>query len=117
MKSASVFGRNWDPRSKTSTGNHACLQCWNSLKEYHNASKNFENSSTQYILAAEENVDLAEYYKEYALYMQAWSELEKAKQFHIEKKYELAKDQYEINIDEKIAKKARNALAKMIKYV
>jgi len=64
------------------------------LHEYSLASENFLNSSNQYILAAEKTENLREYYSEYAAYMKAWSELEKAKKMHFEKNYSQANNHF-----------------------
>jgi hypothetical protein len=65
------------------------------LGEHTEAAENFKLSSENYEYAVEKIPQLKEFYKDYALYMRAWSEFEKAKQCHAEKRYMQAKEHYE----------------------
>jgi len=65
------------------------------LQEHLAAAENFERASESYSKAAEKISQLKDLYQDYALYMQAWSEIEKAKHYHAEKKYGQAKESYE----------------------
>jgi len=65
------------------------------LGEYLKAAKNFENASKIYIKASEKIPQLKEFYKDHASYMQAWSEIEKARHHHANKQYRQAKEHYE----------------------
>ncbi len=65
------------------------------LREYLNAAEAFEQASKAYAEAAEKILPLKDFYQDHALYMQAWSEIEKAKHHHRKKQYELAKEHYE----------------------
>ncbi|UCB59982.1 MAG: hypothetical protein JSW72_07680, partial [Candidatus Bathyarchaeota archaeon] len=65
------------------------------LREYLNAAEAFERASKAYAEAAEKIPPLKDFYQDHALYMQAWSEIEKAKHHHRKKQYELAKEHYE----------------------
>jgi len=64
------------------------------LSEYSKAVENFNSASKYYNDAAEKIPQLTDFYKDHTLYMQAWSEIEKAKQYHTEKRYGLAKRHY-----------------------
>ena len=59
------------------------------------AAENFERASENYLKAAEKIPQLGGFYREYASYMKAWSEFEKAKQCHADKKYVRAMGHYE----------------------
>ncbi|MHA2301490.1 MAG: hypothetical protein ACXACD_11105, partial [Candidatus Thorarchaeota archaeon] len=65
------------------------------LGEHTEAAENFNLSSENYENAVEKIPQLKEFYHDYALYMFAWSEIEKAKQCHTEKRYMQAKEHYE----------------------
>ncbi len=65
------------------------------LGEHLDAAENFERASESYEKAAEKIPQLKKFYQEHASYMSAWSEFEKAKQHHAEKRYVQAKEHYE----------------------
>ncbi|MCW4027430.1 MAG: hypothetical protein NWE76_08115, partial [Candidatus Bathyarchaeota archaeon] len=65
------------------------------LGEHLRAAESFKHASENYEKAAEKIPQLKEFYQEYALYMLAWNEIEKAKHYHAEKRYGKAKEQYE----------------------
>jgi hypothetical protein len=65
------------------------------LGEHIEAAENFKLSSENYEYAVVKIPQLKEFYKDYALYMRAWSEFERAKQSHAEKRYMQAKEHYE----------------------
>jgi hypothetical protein len=65
------------------------------LGEYIEAADNFENASKIYITASEKIPPLKEFYQDHAAYMQAWSEIEKARHHHANKQYGQAKEHYQ----------------------
>jgi len=65
------------------------------LEERPKAAESFKRASESYEEAAENIPQLKEFYQEYASYMLAWSEFEKAKHSHAEKRYMEAKEHYE----------------------
>jgi len=65
------------------------------LGERTEAAESFENASESYVMAAEKIPQLKEFYQEYASYMRAWSEIERAKRHHAEKRHGEAKEHYE----------------------
>jgi len=65
------------------------------LGEYMKAERSFQSAAENYRRAAEKIPQLKEFYTDHALYMQAWSEIEQAKQQHAGKVYGLAKEHYE----------------------
>ncbi|UCH57447.1 MAG: hypothetical protein JSV18_00570 [Candidatus Bathyarchaeota archaeon] len=64
------------------------------LGEHREAAENFDYAAGSYKKAAEKIKQLKEFYQDYSYYMQAWSEFEKAKLSHGEKRYTLAKEHY-----------------------
>jgi len=67
----------------------------NRLCEYLEASGNYESASEEYRLAAEKMPQFKDFYLDYALYMQAWSEIEKAKLSHEKEDYGQSTEHYE----------------------
>jgi tetratricopeptide (TPR) repeat protein len=65
------------------------------MNEYTRASENFQNASNNFEKAAENTPQLNKFYKNYSKYMKSWSYIEKARNYHLEKKYGEAKIQYE----------------------
>jgi tetratricopeptide (TPR) repeat protein len=59
------------------------------------SAENFELASACYAKAAEKIPQLKTLYAEYALYMQAWSEIEKARQCHRKQEYDSAVSHFE----------------------
>ena len=75
--------------------------CWktargyDALGEHLNAAKNFNLASNNYKNAAEKIPQLKSFYQDHALYMQAWSEIEKARHHHDRQEYGSAKEHFE----------------------
>jgi hypothetical protein len=65
------------------------------LSEYIKSAEDFESASRTYQLVAERIPQLKEFYQEHALYMQAWSEIERARHHHERQEYGLAKEHFE----------------------
>jgi len=65
------------------------------LGEHTKSERNFRLASENYKLAAEKIPQLKEFYMDHALYMQAWSEIEKAKHHHAKRHYGQAREYYE----------------------
>jgi tetratricopeptide (TPR) repeat protein len=65
------------------------------LGEHIESANNFRNASESYTKAAEKIPQLKEFYQDHVAYMQAWCEIERARQHHKEKKYGMAKEHYE----------------------
>jgi len=68
---------------------------YDDLGEYLNAAENFDFASDNYKSAAEKIPQLKDFYQNHALYMQAWSEIEKARHHHARQEYGLAKEHFE----------------------
>jgi hypothetical protein len=65
------------------------------LEEHLSSAENFEHASESYSKAAEKIPKLKDLYQDYASYMQAWSEIEKAKHHHKRQESGLAKEHFE----------------------
>ncbi|MCW4027490.1 MAG: hypothetical protein NWE76_08415, partial [Candidatus Bathyarchaeota archaeon] len=65
------------------------------LDEHLEAADNFRHASKSYEEAAEKIPQLKGFYQDHTAYMKAWSEIEKARHNHKEKKYGMAKEHYE----------------------
>ena len=65
------------------------------LGEHVEAADSFRHASESYVRAAEKIPQLKDFYQDHAAYMKAWSEIERARQHHKEKKYGMAKECYE----------------------
>jgi len=65
------------------------------LEMYCEAAENFENAFVEYKAAAQRTDHLSDFYLDYAVYMKAWSETEKAKLAHRHDDYATAMKHYE----------------------
>ena len=65
------------------------------LGRYLDASESFEEAYKQYMIASRKIHQFEVFYQDYASYMKAWSEIEKARDCHTKKRYEQAKENYE----------------------
>ena len=65
------------------------------LGEHSKAAENFQQASASYTRASDKIPQLKAFYKDYASYMAAWGQIEKARQHHIRQEYGLAKEYYE----------------------
>lgn len=70
-------------------------QVCNSLGEHLKASENFDRAANSYKKAAESIPQLKTFYEDHALYMEAWTEIEKARHDHARQEYSLAKDHFD----------------------
>jgi tetratricopeptide (TPR) repeat protein len=65
------------------------------LGKHHNAAERFENAFEEYKTAAQRIPHFADFYLDYATYMKAWSEIERAKFAHDREEYVTAMKHYE----------------------
>lgn len=70
-------------------------QVCDSLGNHTRAAENFGLASNSYGSAGEKIPQLKDFYKEHAHYMEAWSEIERARHHHARQEYGLAKDHFE----------------------
>jgi hypothetical protein len=84
-----------DRRSNMAECYWKAAQAYDNLSEYLKAAESFDTASGNYRCAVEKIPQLKELYEEHALYMQAWSEIEKARHHHARQDYGLAKEHFE----------------------
>ncbi len=70
-------------------------QIHDTLREHGKAAEDFSLASTNYQTAASKIPQLKDFYEDYALYMQAWTEIEKARHHHSRQEYGAAREYYE----------------------
>jgi len=64
------------------------------LGSHEKAAGSFESASKMYLAAAQKIPHSEEFYKDHALYMQAWNEIERARYSHAKQEYDRAKKHY-----------------------
>ncbi len=80
---------------------HIAEICWHLAQlhdqagEFQEASQNYESASQAYDLASKKIPQLKDFYREHHLYMQAWNQIEYARNAHSLENYEEAKQHYE----------------------
>lgn len=84
-----------DVPTRTAEAYWQIAKAYDRLAEYSDSAKNFESASQNYRLAATKIPQLKEFYLDYATYMQAWNEIENAKNEHKREEYRKAKEHYE----------------------
>jgi hypothetical protein len=70
-------------------------QVYDKLGEQLTASQNFDCAAQNYASALEKFPQLKSFYNDHALYMQAWSEIEKARYHHKKQEYSLAEEHFD----------------------
>jgi hypothetical protein len=70
-------------------------QIYDDLGEHLKSSENFDLASNNYKSAAEKIPQLKDFYSDHALYMQAWSEIEKARYHHKKQEFSSAEEHFE----------------------
>jgi len=64
------------------------------LGEHSKAAESFQHASESYVKAAEKIPQLKDFYQDHASYMEAWSEIEKARHHHRRQEYGSAKEHF-----------------------
>jgi tetratricopeptide (TPR) repeat protein/KaiC/GvpD/RAD55 family RecA-like ATPase len=67
---------------------------YDQLADYSQSATNFSKASEMYTIAAEKMSQLGGFYMDYAIYMQAWSQIEKARISHAREDYSKATEYY-----------------------
>ena len=70
-------------------------QTYDDLSEHLKAAEHFDVASDNYGSAAKKTPQAKDFYEEYARYMQAWGEIERARHHHAGQEYGLAKQHFE----------------------
>ena len=69
-------------------------KAYDQLADYSESAKNFELASKNYRIAAKKMPQIKDFYLEYALYMKAWAEIEKARREHENENYATSEECY-----------------------
>lgn len=99
-KAIEISRRAIESASKLEMANRIAESHWRiaraqgTLEEYLEAAESFMRASKSYLKAAERIPQLRVFYQDHSQYMEAWSEIEKAKHFHAENQYTQAKEHY-----------------------
>jgi len=94
-KSAAEMYSKADLGSRVAEAYWQVAVAYDHLGEYSESAGNFESASKQYELSAHNIPQLNNFYMDYAAYMQAWNEIEKARQDHERQGYGSAKEHFE----------------------
>jgi hypothetical protein len=70
-------------------------QVYDTLSQHLKSAESFNNASDYYDRAAQNIPKLRDFYQDHARYMQAWSEIEKARHHHARQEYGLAEEHFE----------------------
>jgi tetratricopeptide (TPR) repeat protein len=81
--------------SRMAESNWRIARAQDMLGKHLEAAEDFKHASDNYVKAAEKLPQLKDLYQEYALYMQAWIEIEKARYHHDRQEYGSAKEHFE----------------------
>jgi KaiC/GvpD/RAD55 family RecA-like ATPase len=84
-----------DAKSRIAESHWKAAQIYDALGEHLKAAEDFDLASDNYKVVSERVPQLKDFYQEYACYMQAWSEIEKARHHHERQEYGLAKEYFE----------------------
>ncbi|UCE43646.1 MAG: hypothetical protein JSV57_04625 [Candidatus Bathyarchaeota archaeon] len=83
-----------DLPSRVPEGYWQLAKAHDKLHNYPDSAESFKAASKGYKVAAERLPQLKDFYSDFAAYMQAWSNIEKARQAHISEEYEESKKCY-----------------------
>jgi len=93
-KAADIF-RKLDQMSNVAQCHWKTAKTYDVLGDHLRAAENFELASNDYKSAAEKTRELKEFYLDHAVYMQAWSEIEKARHHHERQEYGPAHEHFD----------------------
>jgi hypothetical protein len=80
--------------SRVAESHWKAAQAYDDLGEHSKAAENFDLSSDSYKRAAEKIPQLKDFYQNQAIYMQAWSEIEKARHDHGRQQFDSAREHF-----------------------
>jgi hypothetical protein len=84
-----------DMISRIAESNWKIAKAHDVMGEHLKAAGKFERASENYVKAAEKIPQLKDFYRDYASYTQAWSEIERARHHHARQEYGSAKEHFE----------------------
>ncbi len=94
LAAAEIYGKS-DLAVRVAECSWKAASAYDSLEEHLKAAELFLVASKNYTLAAEKIPQLKELYKDHASYMEAWSQIEKARYNHARRDYDSARKFYE----------------------
>jgi hypothetical protein len=97
--------------SRTAESYWQLARTCNKLQNYMESAENFKAASIAYKAAAKKLPSLSDFYSDYATYMQAWSEIEKARAIHAKGAYGQARKHYKKAADLHESTKSWNYLS------
>jgi len=89
-----TYGKIEQP-SRMAESHWEIAKLYDRLGDHSEAARNYEYAAENYKLATEKIPQLKEFYEDYSFYMQAWSEIEKARHSHARERYDLSRKHYE----------------------
>lgn len=93
-KAAEWYAKASNP-SRSAENNWRAAQSYDMMGEFQKASERFVGASEAYTIAGKSYPDLKQLYEDYAVYMQAWGEIERARYCHSRQESALAGKCYE----------------------
>ena len=100
-----------DLPSRVAEGYWQLAEVHHELRNYAKAAENFDFAGKTYTETAKKIHSLADFYQEHVNYMQAWSEIERARYYHARTQYDEAKKCYELAADKHKSTKSWKYLA------
>jgi tetratricopeptide (TPR) repeat protein len=94
-KSIENYDKADSPFSRVAESYWQMAKIYNNMSNYEESARNFELASENYSLAAKKISQLKDFYQDHASYLQAWSEIETARNHISERQYRQAKEHYE----------------------
>ena len=95
FEEAANYAQKLDRISAVAEFHWKAAKTYDALGEHLKASESFELASNDYKSAAEKTRQLRGFYLDHAVYMQAWSEIEKARYHHERQEYGSAREHFE----------------------
>jgi len=95
QQSAVQMNKKADLASRVAEAYWQTAMAYDRLDEHSESASNFESASKQYEQSSHNIHQLNNFYMDYATYMQAWTEIETARDHHERQEYDLAKEHFE----------------------
>jgi KaiC/GvpD/RAD55 family RecA-like ATPase len=95
QQSAVQMNKKADLASRVAEAYWQIAMAYDRLDEHSESASNFDFASKQYEISSYNIHQLSKFYMDYATYMQAWAEIETARDHHEREEYDLAKEHFE----------------------
>jgi hypothetical protein len=95
QQSAAQMNKKADLASRVAEAYWQTAMTYDRLDEHSESASNFDSASKQYEMSSHNIPQLRSFYMDHVTYMQAWTEIEKARHHHDRQEYGLAKEHYE----------------------